>query len=681
MKEKTVREWVQELAAAKKRESNFRHASSRVVKIYEAERSVGSGEADASVPFNILYSNTETLSPALYNSPPRPKVARRFLDEDPLGRDAAQLTQRVLEFLLDNDLVGYSTFDEMMQTAVTQALVPGRGVVRVKYEAEAPAQEAVDEVVEGMEGEDSPGGEGGRFSETVVCEIVPWDRFLHGYAAAWAQVPWISILHLMTKEEVEENFGKEKAAALPFSDPPEGEVEEKRAPGNSLIEVYEIWDKGSKQVIFLAEGHMDDFLKVVDDPLGLTGFFPIPQPLTYFRRISSLTPTAPYTFYEDQARELNQVTIRIRRIIAALRVRGFYDATIAGIDKLLTADDNTFLPATNAAALPQGQNLEKALFIMPIEKLVAVVQQLYLQRQQIKQVIYDITGIADIMRGSTQASETLGAQQIKSQWGTLRLKKAQKETARFARDTLRLMAEVAVTKFDPQTLLAMTGLPIPTAEQKQQQQMQMQLQAQQAMMMGQQPPPMQPLPPSIEELQGMLQSDLMRAFKIDIETNSTVELEATQDKEEMAELMNGIAQFMNGVAPAVAQGILPFEVGKSMLLGVVRRYRFGEDVEKALQEMKPPPPKQDTDPKNSPEVIQAETQSHVVKAQTDLKMAEQEAQFRAQEHQLKMEELEMKKQMMVMKFELEMRKMEMQAMMGNSPGLTNNNPGGEQGEA
>ena len=47
---------------------------------------------------------------------------------------------------------------------------------------------------------------------------------------------------------------------------------------------------------------------------------------------------------------------------------------------------------------------------------------LYQQREQIKAVIYELTGLSDIARGASKASETLGAQQLKSQWGSIRLK-------------------------------------------------------------------------------------------------------------------------------------------------------------------------------------------------------------------------------------------------------------------
>ena len=62
--------------------------------------------------------------------------------------------------------------------------------------------------------------------------------------------------------------------------------------------------------------------------------------------------------------------------------------------------------------------------------------------------------------------------------------------------------------------------------------------------------------PQIMEL---LRSDTQRAYRIDIETNSTVEPEATEDQKNIADVMNALAQYLNGVSPLVQSGALPFE--------------------------------------------------------------------------------------------------------------------------
>lgn len=654
----TVQHWLSEIADARKREKDFRKFGAKVVQLYEAEKK-------EEYQFNILFSNTETLAPALYNSVPRPVVQRRFKDADPLGKSASLLVQRSLEFLLDTDLRDYPSFDDLMQSAVLEALVPGRGVTRFKYDATiATVETAENEPVEGPGPDGSPGhetveGEAPEPYEKVegelVCgEAVAWNRFLHGYASKWKDVPWVAFEWPMVKSELEKNFGVDIAAKCELADIESAANDDDASPkaasdtSTKGAWVYEIWDKAARKVIFVSESFKDGTLKEVDDPLGLSGFFPCPKPMAFLSTISSMTPVTLYSFYEEQAKELNRVTVRINKLIAALKVRGFYDSTVEGIDKVMSADDNVLVPAENVAAMQQGQTLEKAIFLMPIEKLISVLQQLYTQRQQVKQVIYEITGIADIMRGASVASETLGAQELKNQWGTLRLKKAQKEVMRYARDCLRIMAEIAVTKLSPETLKAMTGLPFPTqAEQAQASAI-----AQQAAAGGQQPPPdilsvLQQ--PSFEQLLGLLRDDLQRSYRIDIETNSTVDAEATEDKQDMSELMNAVAQFLNGVAPAVEQGVMPFEAAKAMLLGIIRRFRFGADVEDLIKTMQPPAPKTPEEPAkpagDSPEVIAAKNQSAMKQEQMKQETLAMEAQFKREEHNFKMQELVRKAQL------------------------------------
>lgn len=637
-----VTTWLKDLGEARKLEKDFRKEGHRIVELFE-------GGKKREFQFNILYSNTETMQPALYNNVPRPVVQRRFKDEDPLGKLASTAAQRTLEYLVDDGNAIYTSFDDLMKSAVLEALVPGRGLTRFKYDAaietvqnEAAAEAAETPEEELGEGEVTAAAPPAEPSESVqyetVCgEEIPWDRFLHGNAKKWKDVAWGAIEHFMTREELEKNFGEvgakvpvaEMASTSETADGDEGKADPKDDTKNlKVAQVFEIWDKEEKQVLFVSPSWKSGPIKQVPDPLGLTGFFPWPKPLTFMAKISTLTPVALYTMYEEQAKELNRVTVRINKLIAALKVRGMYDSTVEGIEKVLQADDNILVPAENVAALLAGGNaLEKAIWLMPIEKLVNVLQQLYVQREQVKTTIYELTGIADIMRGSSQASETLGAQQLKNQWGTLRLKKTQKEVQRYCRDCLRIMAEIAVTKFSPETLKAMTGLPYPTGSEKAQavqmlqaQQAQQMQVAQAAQQMGQQPPaPQPPNPqllqaaqsPSWDDILGMLRDDIQRNYRIDIETNSTVDSEASEDKKDMAEVLNAISQFLTGIGPLVSEGIMPFEIAQGMLLTVVRRYRLGVEMEDSIKAMKAP--QQGADP-----AAVKKQQEEIAKATADL---------------------------------------------------------------
>lgn len=634
--------WVKRIDESNSREEMWRKDAKDAVAILEADKD--------DVPYNILYANTQILAPSVYNNPPKPRVKRRYNDIDPIGKAGATVVQRVLEYLIDDSDPNYATIDGLSKKVVLEGLVPGRGLAKVKY----------DPVFSGGEGEEQ------LVYETVCGEHIPYDRFNHGYGKVWSDVPWISFTHYKTKAEVKEILKKngqeeELAEDLSYSFSNEAMKNETAERYNEdsdtieLAEIYEIWDKVNRKVIFIASKFDDKPLFELDDPLQLSGFYNIPEPISFFRRITGITPQVLYKVYRNQAKELNDITIRISKILNALKVRGFYDGEIGNIAELFQSPDNTLLPAENVAKF-EGKSLDNFIWIAPLSELVGVLQQLYAAREQIKGVIFELTGIADIMRGDTAASETLGAQNLKSQWGSMRLKEMQREAARFVRDLLRLMAELSITKLSQDTIIAMTELEYPKDENRQQWQMEVQqLEMQKATIMQQTTQQGAPLEevqknmqeidqqvdtlnkkiaiPTWEEILGMLQNDMMRQYKIDIETNSTIEIEASEDKQEVAEFMNAFAQFMNGIAPLVESGQMDYEVAKSMMLAITRKYRFGEEVEDKLANMQAPPEK--SDPKADAE--QAKLQMDQQRLQLDMQAKQQEMELKKQSAMLDMQ--------------------------------------------
>jgi len=651
--------WSTEIIQALKREKDFRKEGRRVVRLYEAK------DAERE-PFAILYSNTETLAPAVYNQRPIPFVDRRFKDEDPLGKAAAEVGTRLLKYLIDVESQDYDNFDELVNAGVLDTLITNRGNLRLKYKASADQQGISDECVYG--------------------EAVRWDKFFHGYARTWKKVPWIGFEWDMSPDEIKQNF-PDYAASFDYDAMPEASLEENTSVesrqetiGVKLAKVYEIWDKITRKVYFFSPCYKEGPLRVVDDPLELANFFPIPKPLNFMRKISTLVPTPLYIQYEAQAKELNELTRRLKAIIQACKVRGMYNSTVTGIEKLLQSEDNEMTPLENMQSMPENMAIDKMFWFMPLDMLATTAQQLYQQRESVKQVIYEITGISDILRGASMASETATAQNIKNQWGTLRLKKMQKEVQRYCRDALRIMLEIAVTKFDIKTISGMTGLKFPTKQEKAQAQATLQaIQNYQAQLAQSQPPadpsmqqqaPAQPpqLPPAIqqqleqaqqivgqmawEDIIDLLKNDIMRNYRVDIETNSTIDAEASQDKQDIAELLNALSQFLNGIAPLIENGSMPFDVAKGILLAICRRYTFGPQVEEALEKMTaPPPPSQDNGDQAKLQAIQAQSQADQATAQAQIQQTQLKMQAEAQkaandkeanllEHQIRMQELQ-----------------------------------------
>lgn len=639
-----VRKWVNEINDAREREKTFRKEAVKAVRIYEASD-------DQQTEFAILYSNTETLAPALYSAVPIPLVKRRFDDADPLGKVSAEVIQRSLKYLIEAESATEDSFDELMHGAVLDALLTNRGLTRERYIAEGS-------------------------HECVYTELVRWDKFLHGFARTWKKVPWVAFQHDMGAEELKKlsptlgpriSLTSMEAQAEREQDPATGQTPADQLKGVSSTPVYEIWDKASRKVFFICPAYPDAPMKgPVDDPLGLSGFFPIPRPLNLMRKVSTLIPTPLYVQYERQAKELNELTARLRHLIKALKIRGFYNSTVEEIEKVLEADENVLIPVTNMESMPDGSGADKLIWLMPIETLSTVIVQLYQQREQCKSVIYEITGISDILRGSSRASESATAQNIKREFGSMRIQKFQKEIQRYCRDVLRIKAEIAVEQFSPETFAAMTSLKLPSAEEKAQAQSAMQMQQMQAQAMPQQ----QPTPPdskivailalpSWEEVVQLLKDQISRTYRIDIETNSTIEAEAASDKKDIAELLAALSQFMNGVAPLIKEGVMPFEVAKQMLLAITRRYTFGSQLEDALDKMTPPPaPGPDPADEAKAELVQLQVQAAKQKAQIDSEKSQSE--LAADKERMQMERQVAMMELQVKQAELQLKQQEIQ---------------------
>lgn len=552
-----VRRWLAELNIAHREERDWRKEGADLYAMYEGGRK----KAHA---FNVLWANTELLLPAVYNSTPQPDVRRRFRDADPVGKGVSAVLERALSTSID-----VYDFDAEAESFVLDMLLVGRGVPRVKYEPSFDPADA-DKLL----------------SEQVECECVQWDDFRRGPGKRWNEVPWVAFRHDFTAEMAEKQFGPEIAGALKYSEGKDSEQisEDKRTRELfKTVEAWEIWDRDQRRVLFIAPSHKDAPLLVAADPLRLRQFFPCPRPGYAIKNTRTLVPVPLYRLYEEQAKELDKVSARINKICDALKVRGAYSANLAELAGLFEADDRQMIPVQNVSELSSVGGLDKAIWTLPVDRLIQVLNGLYVARDQIKATIYELTGLSDIVRGATDPNETASAQQIKSRWGSLRLQRLQREAQRTIRDVLRIKAEVIAERFDARTLEAATNLDFPTAAEKQQ--------LQRAAQTG------VPLPaqaqaslrlPTWEEIFAVMRSDELRQYRVDVETDSTVQETVDRDLAGLREVIGAVGELFAGVQAGV-----PGDVAKEVALAVARRARMGGAVEDALDQFQPTSPEDD----------------------------------------------------------------------------------------
>lgn len=617
-----VARWQHEIELAEKECERWWKQCRKIDRRYRDQRE---GAEEYATRFNVLWSNIQTLLPAIYAKPPDPVVQRRFRDSDPVARAACEILQRNLE-----DAIEETELHGTIRQVALDYLLSARGTLWLRYEphfstAAQPGTAAPDGIVdtpkdEGVQVADD-GEEAGEIVdwEEICADYVHYEDFLHSPARVWQDVSWVARRVRMTRDEGVARFGRRfKDVPLDWhpANMPDAKDGGPEYDAFKRATVWEIWSKPDRKVVWIAPGYNDKLLDKVDDPLRLRQFFPCPKPLYGTVTNNNLIPVPDYIEYQDQAQELDDLTGRISAITKAIKIAGVYDASMGAVKRLFDEGaDNQLIPVEDWARFSKaGGGLEGTIDLLPMEEIANVLKTLLDARMAVKNDLYEETGIADILRGSTQPEETATAQRIKGRYATMRLSDRQTEVARFVRDTLRLMGEIIATHFSPETLALASNFQASEIAQD---------------FMPPQQPGMPPVPPQmamqmlLQQAIALLQDDKLRSFRIDIEDKSTI---ATEDAEEQAarvQFLEAVGKFL-GMAttlPPQMAGPMGPMLGKMLLFGV-RAFRAGTELESALEEAvaklqqasnQPPPP--------DPKLILAQAQAQKAQAEAQATQA------------------------------------------------------------
>ena len=593
-----ARRWISELELAEKEQEAWLKRGRRIIKRYREDRSDGAVEARGR-RFSLLWANIQTLAPAVYARTPTAVVGRRWKDDDAVGRVASEVLERALNFAIDS-----LDFADVLLGLRDDFLLVGRGQAWVRY---VPHMRTVTPPAplpnpEGQIADDPDCYEVVEWEEAVVDHVC-WDDFLHNPARTWAEVRWVARTVFMTREELVERFGEDIGGEVPLDHGPEdGAADADDHQQWKKAAIYEIWDKSSRTAVWISKGWSEGPLDQREDPLGLADFFPCPRPILGTTAPDSLIPVPDYVYYEGQARDINDLTARIGLLTDAIRLRGFYAAggeAGKSLADLFASESGALIPVDSWAAFSERGGVKGLIEWIPLDMVMSALQGCIQARKQLIDDVYQVTGIADIMRGDTDPAETAAAQRIKAEWGSSRVRDRQKELARFARDVLRIMGQVIAAKFSPETLAAMTNvqlLPTPQAKaaltgQLQAAGQQAQMLAARAQAMGQPPPPLfQPRAaaqalldqPSWAEVMQLLRDNTMRAFRIDIETDSTIEPDDQDEKMRRIEFIQAVGEYVSRSIPALQLAPAMTPVIAEGLKFLVRGFRVGREMEETI---------------------------------------------------------------------------------------------------
>lgn len=592
---KDAKPWLQMLRDAETSEQLYHDKVEQIEKLFASLS--GQSENLSDRQFRLFWSNMEVLGPTIYARPPQPVVTSRFKDRKPLPRKTADILERALRADVEID----DLHDDL--TLVRDDLLLGnRGAGWISLVRD-------------------------NMGLRVKFERLHRLDFRHEPARRWkGECGWVARRAFMTKDELKERFGNDlprmefKQHRLGRSDNESGDgKEEKKA------EVWELWHKRKNLVVFVAMGS-EEILEQRKPMYDLQRFFPCPRPAYGVLEAGTLKPVPDYYQYRDQLEEINTLTEKIHALSEGLRMAGFYAAGTTDIGEaveiLLAQHDSraTMVPIKNMAALG-NTSLKDAVVWLPVREVAETIRHCIELRQQTIRDVYEITGLSDIMRGETEASETATAQQLKAEFGSIRVRKRQEEMARFARDVMRLKSEIMAEQFPIADLLHMAQVDDLPSMQEIGQKLWGAVQSGQlpyqhferAMQQAQQRTVTQ------EQVEQLLRDQRTRPFVLEIETDSTININESAEKQSRMEFMGAFGEFVSTVVPLVQQAPQLAELSAEALRFFASAYRIDRSMDEAIDKfaeaMMQPQGGQGAEQQAQAQADQAKAQAEQMKAQ------------------------------------------------------------------
>ena len=636
-------------------ERTYKKWEGRAEKILKRYRDDSRTQNNPNARFNILYSNVQTVIPAIFARLPRPDVSRRFRDNDPVGRVASMMLERALEYELEH----YTDYKSAMDSAVFDRMIGGRGTAWVRYEPHIVAGEEAPEdglqVTEDIdEADETQGGLENESQERIEYECAPidyvhWKDFGHSVARTWEEVTAVWRKVYMNRDALVERFGEEVGYQIPLDSTPQ-DTKTYAHQQDMVMQavIYEIWDKETGTALWISKS-LGKILDERPDPLQLENFWPCPKPLYSNLTTENLEPLPDFTMYQDQARELDTLADRIDGLINALKVRGVYDASSSELQRLFSeGENNTLIPVQNWMAFAEKQGMKGAIDLVDIAPFANALMSCYQAMEQVKGQIYEIMGIADIQRGQTDPNETLGAQIIKSNNASGRLKTMQHAVVNFATTLLNIKAQIICNHFSEDTIIKISG-----AQQLSPQDQQL-----------------------VPQALALLKSESAKNFRIEVTSDSMIYQDEQQEKANRVEFLTAVSQFVQTALPvgqAVPElvplfmemlkfGVTAFKAGKQ-IEGLIDETadKFREQAKAKEGQPKEPTPemqKLQMQAQLEQQKMQFQSQLEQQKMQANIEMERAKQEYQSQETQVRMQ-MEMQRDAAEREMELKVQQMKM----------------------
>ncbi len=643
--------WDSEMVAANKRIRKWHQQGDKIQARYNDRRGMqGSrgystdevGGGGNAFRVNLFNANINTMKSMLYGSTPKVDVARRYSDADD---DIARVGSLILNRMLNTSIeASGEDYKSCLQYALDDRLLPGLGIGRVSYECEMEDIE-VPPIYDDYGAMVASGySEKKLVSESCPVRYVHWDDFRWGWARTWSEVPWIGFRSFLTKDQARRRFGKEKADQLNYKRKSINALvnkrltEEEAADAWDRAEVWEIWDKNTKNVFWWSYG-FERILDMKKDPLDLYGFWPVPEPMLANIVTNLLLPQPDFAIAQDLYNEIDELETRIAIITTAVRVVGVYDEANDGVKRMLEEGfENDLIPMKNWAGFSEKGGLDGTVDWMPIADIVAALEKLVQQRTDAMVLLQEVTGMQDIMQGKAGPSrESAASVEHRATYASIRVQALQEEFARFASDLMCLKAEIIGKHFEASTITEESNI-FRTEDGKDQQ--------------------------LVDQAISLIKKPEEAAWRIEVRPESVAMVDYDKQRMERGEFITSVATFMQSAAPLAEIDPESTPTMISMLKWAVAGFKGSQEIEGVLdraveslqkaQAAAKAQPQQDQGPSEAELQMQAQQQKHE-NTMAELEQKHQQAvQLESEKFQVAVQEMqaELKKELKIIQAEL-----------------------------
>ena len=174
-----------------------------------------------------------------------------------------------------------------------------------------------------------------------------------------------------------------------------------------------------------------------------------------------------------------------------------------------------------------------------------------------------MSGVSDIVRGQVDPREKASQSKIKAEFAGQRLDQRRRQVERCARDVARIQAEMMIELYPPDRLREQSGFDFINEVQDLDEGGREQ---------------------AWQAVTQLLQNEKMRGFRLDVETDSTVELNAQAQQDSRVEFLQSAGSFLQNALPVMQASPEMVPVMGEMLLFAVRSFRSGRTLESKFEE-------------------------------------------------------------------------------------------------